>query len=549
MDVYSYLPTVLRKFSKRTLIIGAIVIGVILLIGARHFLNASGGASATQSSNISQVTVASVGSLSAQTGPLTVVGTAKSENQATILAQTSGEITSLSRSIGAHVVAGQVIGQFENSSQRAAVVQAQGAYDAAQAGLQKAMGTTAANSGINSAQASTAANNAAASLSTALASAYASLDDAIHTKSDALFANPTSQNPQLFAFAIPDSQLVVNINTGRLNLNTTLSDAQTEGDPASGKPLDDRAVAMLTDLRTVSAFLADMITALNKAVPNSIFSAATISADQASLAAARSEVLAAISSVTGAKSAYDSALAGAQTASNSATAGTQSDIAAAQANVKSAQGALLAAQANLEKTIIRSPISGTIVSLPVTQGDFVSNFAQVAVVSNPGALYIDAQVTPDDAKTIAVGNGAQVESTIPGTITFVAPALDPATGKIEVKVGLTGTQGDLTDGEAVTLALERNKTTASASGAAALQMTIPIVAVKITPTGPIVFTVHDLPEGRQGSTLVAQPITLGAILGDRVVVTGVTSDTQIITDARGHSVGETVTIAPASATH
>ena len=99
---------------------------------------------------VPHVRVSSVADLSSQTGPLTVVGTVKSLNQANILAQTSGEIVSLSRSIGDTVSAGGVMGSFENSSQRAAVLQAQGGLDAANAALAKASGSSAANSSITS---------------------------------------------------------------------------------------------------------------------------------------------------------------------------------------------------------------------------------------------------------------------------------------------------------------------------------------------------------------------------------------------------------------
>jgi len=538
MDLYSRLPAFVRRFSKRTLIIASIAIAALLLIIVRHVLTTSSAATTDQTSQQTPVELSSVGSLSAQAGPLVVVGTVKSQSQATILAQTAGEIVSLNRSIGDRVTAGQVIGQFENSSQRAAVTQATGAYEAAQAALAKAEGTTAVNSGITSSQASNAATNAATALAAALTSAYATLDDSIHNKTDALFLNPRTQNPQLLQFTIPDAQLVINVNAERLAINDIFPDAEAAADPASTRDLDARTSAMLADARRANAFLADVVNAMNTAVPNSNYTSATIAADQASVTAARSAVVGVISSLTTAKSAYDAALAGAQTASNTATAGTQSDIAAAKANLKSAQGTLAAANASLEKTIIRSPISGTIVSLPVTQGDYVTTYSPVAIVSNPGALYVDAQVTSDDAQTIAVGNAATVEGTVAGTITFVAPALDPSTGKIEVKVGLTGDQGSLTDGEAVSLSLTRNKVAQTTTGT---MITIPIVAVKITPDGPVVFTLST------SSALVAQPITLGAILGNRVIISGISTDTQIITDARGHSAGETVVVATSSA--
>jgi len=61
-------------------------------------------------------------------------------------------------------------------------------------------------------------------------------------------------------------------------------------------------------------------------------------------------------------------------------------------------------------------------------------------------------------------------------------------------------------------------------------------AAKITPQGPIVFTVT------ASSTLAAHPVALGAILGDQVVVSGITATTTIVTDARGLAAGQTVVV-------
>lgn len=539
IDTYRrYLPGTLRTRPLWQLAVGLVIMLAILGLIAKHFMQEAPAASSEQSGT-PYVQTASIGALATQAGPLGVVGTVKSRSQATILAETSGQITSLTRTIGARVAAGAVIGQFENASQRAAVTQAQGAYDAAAAALAKLQGSTAANTTISSNQASTAAQNAGTALSTALRSAYATLDDAIHAKADALFVNATAPLPHLQSFTIPNSQLVTDIENGRVALNATLADASAA---MVATDMDAGASRMLADARVVQTFLDNMIAAMNQAVPNNYLSASQIAAHQASLSAARSAVLASVSGVTTAKSAYDAAVSGAQTASNTATGGSASDIASAQAGLKSAQGSLDAARANLAKTIIRSPISGTIVSMPVSQGDFVSNFSQIAIVSNPGALYVESQVTQADAATLAVGNAASIESAYPGVVTFIAPALDPATGKIQVKVGFSGSQGTFSDGEAVSISLNRNKT-AAATPAKARMTAIPIVAVKITPAGPVVFTVS------ASSTLVAQSVTLGSILGDKIVVNGVVPDLEIVTDARGHSAGERVLMATTTAAY
>lgn len=528
----------LRHLPKLYPMGGIAVVAIAVVIGVNHFNKAAPGARVA-TNNLSHVQVATVSDLSSQTGPLSITGKVTSLSQATILAQTSGEITVLSHAIGDHVDAGDVIAEFENSSQRAAVLQAQGAYDAAQAALAKASGTTAQNSNVTAAQATQSVANAQIAVFAALQSAYAALDDAVHTRADLLFLNPRTSSPQII-LTVPDSQLVATLQSERVALEATLTQAQAITNDSAPAHIDTNSSLMAASAQSVVGFLDNLIRAVNETPPSQNASAATLAADQTSLAAARTEAVAAITSVTSAKSAYDTATAGAATASNSAQSGTTSDIAIAEANAKQALGALDAAKANEEKTIIRSPISGTIVSLPITQGGYVPSFAQVAIVSNPGALYVDSQVTSSDAKTIAVGNAAVVAGAVPGTITFIAPALDPMTGNIEVKIGLKGDQRALTDGEVITVSLERTQSkNSSTAGSAPAQITIPIIATKILPSGPIVFTVSTT------SALAAHPIVLGSILGDRVIViSGVTPDMNIVTDARGLADGQTVIVDP-----
>jgi RND family efflux transporter MFP subunit len=255
------------------------------------------------------------------------------------------------------------------------------------------------------------------------------------------------------------------------------------------------------------------------------------------MTAARSEVVSAVSSLTTVKSAYDAAQASATTAQNSASGGTTNSIAAAQASVEEATGALDSAKAALAKTIIRSPISGTIINLPVTSGDYVSAFSEVAQVSNPGALKVVVEVTPDDAQTLAVGNSTFVNGTVTGVITEIAPAIDPQTGAIEVDVGLSGDITGLIDGDSVTVDLDRTISQVTATHSSS--PIVPIVALKITPEGPVVFTVNPTTHA-----LVAHAVSIGAILGANIEVTqGLTSNMVIVTDARGLTVGELVSVA------
>ncbi len=530
----------MRALPKPALIGAGVALVALIAIGLNAVFSTS-SVSTASGAQTPQVQVASVSSLTNASGPLEVTGTVTSLSHANILAQTSGELVSLSHQLGDQVAAGDVIGQFENSSQRASVQQAQGAYDAAVAALELASNTTAVNSGVTSGSAQQTLQNAQTSLETALSSAYAALDDAVHTRADLLFTNARTSSPTI-ALSVPDSVLVNQLQQERSGLDSQLADAHTVSVSASTSNLDSAASTMILHAQAVARFISGLIRAVNETPPSQSASAATLAGYQTSLAAAQSEVLSAISSVTAAKGAYDNAAAGAITAQNAATGGTQGSLAVAQANVDSALGALNAAKANLEKTIVRSPISGTIVSLPVSQGDFVSAFSPVASVSNPSALYVDTTVTPEDAKTLSIGNAAVINGAVQGKVTFIASAIGPNASGIEVKVGITGNASTLTDGAVVSLSLNRSETVPTASpGMKSAYPTIPINAANIQPTGAVVFTVS------ASSTLVAHPVTLGAILGDHVAVTNGLSGTEaIVTDARGLSAGETVAVSTSS---
>ena len=70
---------------------------------------------------------------------------------------------------------------------------------------------------------------------------------------------------------------------------------------------------------------------------------------------------------------------------------------------------------------------------------------------------------------------------------------------------------------------------------------LPLASVKLRANDRVVFTVDS--EGR----IVGNPVTIGNVHGDRIeVLSGVSSDMRIVTDARGLAEGEKVRIADAA---
>lgn len=481
----------LNSYSRRTKIIAA-VIALVIVVVLLHL--GKGSDTTTVADTTTHVTLASVASLSNAGGALPVVGKVTSVSQASISALSGGEITSLPRKLGDRVSAGQVIASFENSSQQAAVLQAQGQYDAAVASKVSVSPIDVRASAINTYR-----------------SAFNTLDTTLEADVDLFFGERTPYGPLLLLDDSRDNR------HGKISLQREEIDEEMDmyrnklAQADSGDPVQLLDYASALTQKSID-MLNELAVAANR--PEANATAAQI----AGLASARSSLATLRATLASEKESY--------------RAGSVTTTSSTDASITIALGGLRAAQAALEKTYVRAPISGTIVSLPVNRGDFVSAGTQVAVISNPGALQVESYVTSADAKTLSIGGKATIEGGIAGTIVFIAPALDPLTGKIQVKISPIAGQGTLTDGSTVAVSLDR----AGSTKAASQKISIPIAAAKMTPQGPVVFTVAS-------STLVAHPVTFGVIQGGQVEVTdGVSLDMDIVVDARGLSEGQIVVV-------
>ncbi len=456
------------------------------------------------------VSLKSVADLSSDSSPLSVAGTVSSKSEAQIRAEVGGQITSVNYTLGDYVGAGAVIASVENASQRAAVAQAQGAVDAASAGASVSQTTLA---------------SAQAAAGVALLSAYGAVDKAVHNDTDPMFTNPDSNTPQ-FNIQSSDSQSKVDSENLRSQMKPILIREAAESSSISASTdLSAEIITTENELKVARNYLDAVIRTLNNGIATNGVSQANIAAYLATANASRSAIVGAFSGLVSAQSAIATASKGADTQSGASAAG-----------LTQAQAGLAAARANLEKTIIRAPISGTINSLSLKVGDYLSANTVAAVVANNGALEITAYVTDTDSHEIAVGAVATIETpqgAVSGTVTRVAPAIDPATKKVEVRIGIVSGASNLVNGQSVTVSIARTQKSAAVSKT----ITLPLSALKVGADSISVFTVDE------NNKLVAHVVTLGQLLGDRVViVSGVDASMMLVTDARGLQPGQTVDV-------
>ncbi|HVU80322.1 MAG TPA: efflux RND transporter periplasmic adaptor subunit [Candidatus Paceibacterota bacterium] len=488
--------SLVRRFGWKKIAIAAVA-ALALFIIVRSF--SGGAAEVAPVSDTRTVHLETVAALSQNTSSLSVAGVVSSKSEATVRAEKSGQVTSLNYELGQYVGAGAVVAQLENASERAALLQAQAGVEAA-----------TASAGISGSSA----------VSTLL-SAYAAVDNAVENTADPMFVQPSTAPHTYYLRVTTTSDAAKRAaESARSALDAVLArEKSASASVSSSADLSAELARTETELLQTRAFLDSLIQALNEAKPDQVVTAEVLAGYQASTIAARSSVTASLTAVSSARQSIDSASAGA-TASSAA--------------LKQAEAGLAAARATYEHTLIRAPISGTINSLPLKRGDYVQLGSPVLTVANNGALEVVAYVTEADAAELSVGSTAKLGNGAQGVVTRIAPAVDPLTKKIEVRIGLSGNPG-LINGQSVTADLARS---APKSDAAPARLVIPLPALKISADGMSVFTVDE------NGALVAHPLKIGELLGDRVeVIEGLTGDMAIVTDARGLRAGETVTVA------
>lgn len=504
-----------------------IVVGVILLIAGLG-ISSLGSSTAVEEITKSprEVKVALVSELSSSNSNIPLLGTVTSISEATIRTESSGKLTRVYKRLGDYVTAGEVIAEFENSAERASVLQAEGVYDAAKASRDIAK--------INSGTTDSSLADTKTTVVNTISSSYITMDDAVRVKTDGVFTNPRNADVKL-AMTIPDANLQYSLESQRRAIEKILiSRDATNRTLTTEADLFQELNSALTEVRTIKAYLDDLASAHAKAIPDTVYSQTTLDTYRVSLGVARTAVGAMITTLIASKTALQASIS-AQEISGKTLSNGQSSTATADALVKQAEGAYNAALSRLQKTIIRSPISGTLNSLTIETGDYVTQFSEIAVVSNNGALEVLAYVTENDIPRLPVGSPVLINGTIKGVITRIATALDPLTKKIEVRIGITDKASKLINGQSVRVNVT---STASKSKTSTGPITVPLSAIKITPNGSYIFTVNE-----EDNTLSSIEVTTGTLLGSDIqVLSGITADISIVVDARGLKEGTVVTV-------
>jgi multidrug efflux pump subunit AcrA (membrane-fusion protein) len=442
---------------------------------------------------------------------VTLFGIVAAVSEADIQSESSGVVTSVPVELGGQVSAGQVIATLENASQRAAVLQAEGAYEAALA--------NASSNDVSVTQAETSLITAEDSARNALQNTYTTVSNGFYTVIDTLYNNPDSVLPAPYVSNNNSAYLRTERVAFRNILPTWQSQVTNQGINTS--ELIDESIGYTERTRNLVDEFITAIQDRDTDTLNGITKADWIG----NLNSLRSSLDSSIIALQSAKNSVSSA---SDALEKARIGGTGTEVSASNAQVKQALGSLRAAEANLAKTIMRSPISGTVNELDVKVGDFVGSFTKVAKVANNQALEVTVFVGENDLEKISIGDTVIIDGEFEGTITQIGAGVDSDTQKTEVKIATETTE--LTNGDSVSVSLNISE---AQNGATSIIM-LPITAIKFTAEDGFVFTVEN-------GTLVSNPVEVGTIRGGSVeIVDGVSAEMNIVLDARGLTDGTKV---------
>lgn len=308
-----------------------------------------------------------------QSGALGIAAPSADGRSFVVRAESSGRVDRIGKT--GPVAQGAIIAELDNDSQRAALLQAEGVYEAALASAER--------SDIGVADADAALEAAKQGVVSADKAALTAWNSVLFSTIDQLFTNPRQTNPGV---RINAGGQAVRLGETRYALNAELDAWQKE---SAGLYANQSVTTLINvadkDIRRIdqlTTMVDSFIDLLPKHDPDQIYTASAIASLQSQFASARATLNSQRSALEAAKTALIRAEENQRSAS---VAGTGGPVSAADAQIKQALGSYQAAQAAYNKTVVRAPFAGTVTMLNVGVGDVINAGSDVAlVVPNDG---------------------------------------------------------------------------------------------------------------------------------------------------------------------
>ena len=374
------------------------------------------------------------------TEEVSATGNVKALSDLDLSFETSGQVARVSVSVGNKVYAGEYLASLSNADLSASVEQAKAGLKIAEANLSSLKsGSTPQQIAVSQAQVEKAQSDlkdSGSNLINSIQSAFTKSDDSIRNSIDQMFTNPRSQNVGL-QFQT-DPQLQDNIINERVSIESILNSWSTS---TASLTINSDLLGSASNVNNYLTFIQNFLQNLSLAVNNLLSSSqnnqttsninpgTNSSTNQSNTAlwrsnvsTARTNISLAISNLSSAISQYQSSVSTLKIANNqltlAKTGSTADQIQAQEAMVEQAQANVDAANAQLNKSIITSPIDGVITNVNAKVGQTMQAGTPAISVISFGQYDIESFIPEADIAKIKIGDLATTTLDAYGSNTF-----------------------------------------------------------------------------------------------------------------------------------
>lgn len=429
--------TVFAFLKKKLFIAGAVVVLIIL---AGLILKARNG-----NYEIIQVRRGLI------TQEVEITGKTKSANSVDLALERSGRVTAANVFVGDKVNAGQALISLDTNELMAQLLDAQANADSQRAKLgELKIGSRPEDIKIKETELLKAKQdlvNDYMGVPDTLNAAYIKADDAVRKQADLMFSNDEELTP-LLTLNSSNSQLETEVKSLRANLTTILNKWTNElyaiNKDSNQKILDDALDNAQEYLGAASIFFDKLSILLNRAVG---LAQSTIDSYRASINTARININTSISSINDQErtiASHISTIQKAQDELDSKLAGsTKEQITSQEAQVRQAEAKVTLVEAQIQKSVLYSPIAGTVTKQDLRVGEVASpNTAFLSIISE-NQLEIETDIPEISVGKIAAGNKVEITldafsgETFTGKVFYIDPAETLVNGVVNFKVKIS----------------------------------------------------------------------------------------------------------------
>jgi multidrug efflux pump subunit AcrA (membrane-fusion protein) len=297
--------------------------------------------------------------------------------------EVGGTVSSVRKKVGDKVIQGESIVELDMSSTYADYLKAKADLAAAQAELANLSGGRDIQAKVTNSKSSAVQN---------IRAAYTTASDAIYNKVDQYFTNPRTYNPEILN-AFKGLELRNRINQNRIKIGEILESWKKVSDSLTSQSYTDEDLQKaIGSLKAISAFLDDVVLAVNSFEANGTLTQTMIDKYKGDTATAQQNVDSAMASLI---------------SSEDTLRDTLSDVPVQGARVAAAEATLANYGAKLSKMTLRAPISGIISKQDAKVGEAVSaNTNVVSIIS--GDYKIESYVPEVSVAGVIVGAKAKI---------------------------------------------------------------------------------------------------------------------------------------------